>query len=908
MKVLCSYAALPDMHSQGPNLLPLLAYDIGDVDAAMDPRRDEGEPLLRRARALLRCATKTAGLETLLTAESDACLGKMLAVRGADTNAIRAVHDSILQSAAARKPRVCLLRPSVLVVDATEADQLAPLERQLCVPLKREARLARLDQETRSHDSTVLVSWPRGFFGDKQECQATLSIKVGPGGTCCFSVIGASGQRTEGLYARALPAPVLSGLLEQTAPLAPPRALRVPTREGELPEQLQLQIAAFAQNRLRAHVLASASAPANASRPVAFDNMRLSWRTVADGAKRPIMQVTAIFHSSSAVCFCGAHALAPVEQRYPGAKFTGVCKAFMTLEMCGQPLSAVLDLGCPTHAAKCRKNAEFAKGVCCSNLEASFSCHHEAQGVGRGLLIPCDVSDPFDHAELAMLLATAAGFDRAARPLLARGAPREAKTEMEQLVTQLNRELDAKVARFDMHALAASRPSDADLLRLDMAALRLLREGKTAQAKPREPKLVPRLDRKDKKRLSAEQKKLEKTHHFMFPRPGEPFGTAITVAHPVATVAPPSHHTAGQSVQIPNTPPRKRQCTEKRGYDYEALTEYMDPAGFHSLRQQLAALMKDPTLPARQLARGQHFQRFLNTCDKEFGAEIDGPLGLPARPLVCYYRARNDGGRLYPTGMANAPSSVVGVARSVCIQAAPREVRPFLCCRWARDFDMANAQPEITRQMPAKLTWVDGRERPVLIELDKWCVDRTEYIKHVADFHNLPLDSERHFEYRKDTVKELIIRLLFGGQYTSWISDICKQLGRVEKNEPLSPRVVALAAELLQLRQDVFESREWCGFVQKDRSRLVSEGKKEDADAVDRAVFARIAQKMENNVLTVMRTFLKENGWTVLTLCFDGVRREPPPSLSVCLSISHIPTALRLPLCSFACSTGPSAR
>ena len=170
---------------------------------------------------------------------------------------------------------------------------------------------------------------------------------------------------------------------------------------------------------------------------------------------------------------------------------------------------------------------------------------------------------------------------------------------------------------------------------------------------------------------------------------------------------------------------------------------------------------------------------------------------------------------------------------------------------------MKNAQPEMLRQMPRRLSWVDGRTPPTLVELERWCADRPEYIEHVANLHTLPTDEERHYEYRKDTVKELMIRLMFGGQYESWIKDICKEFGRVVANEPRSERVVHLAAELAQLRRDVFESRQWAEFVERDRARLVKEGKKKDADAVDRAVFARIAQKTENEVLTVMRTFSK---------------------------------------------------
>ena len=66
--------------------------------------------------------------------------------------------------------------------------------------------------------------------------------------------------------------------------------MRVPGSPGELPEHLQLQFAGFAQLRLRAHVLSSA-APEGSSRPLAFENMKLTWKTVggASRAKRPGM-------------------------------------------------------------------------------------------------------------------------------------------------------------------------------------------------------------------------------------------------------------------------------------------------------------------------------------------------------------------------------------------------------------------------------------------------------------------------------------------------------------------------------------------------------------------------------------------------------------------------------------------
>jgi len=494
---------------------------------------------------------------------------------------------------------------------------------------------------------------------------------------------------------------------------------------------------------------------------------------------------------------------------------------------------------------------------------------------------------------------------------------------MADLVLQATQVLNERIARFDMHALGdTSKPTDADFVKLDMLALQCLRQGGMVQGKLQGAQKAPRLVRPDGAELNAEERKLARHYHWMFPRQGQPYGKR-SLAQLEAGFAGLAGHTGpvgldGGAEQPAERPPpspagpgTRPEAQAKRArnadYDYEAMVEYLDPAGLASMRAQIKALLAAPDLPVKQRDRGQFFSQFLNVCDQEYGDEIDGPLGLPARPLNCKYRSRNDGGRVYPTEMPSAPGWHKGEKRSVCIQAAPREVRPFMCCRWAHDYDMKNAQPQMLRQMAKMLTWTDGRKAPAMPELTKWCADRDEYIEHVAEVHSLPSDEQRHFEYRKDIVKTLMIRLMFGGAYESWLKDICAEFRRSASVEPRCRRIERLAAELLQLRKDVFASQQWAEFVEKDRARLWAEGKKPDQDAVDRAVFARIAQKTENQVLTVMRAFLGERGWTVLTLCFDGVCS----ALKLCdLSfVAHAnPVCNRFACCSSWSCTAPSAR
>lgn len=876
---------------------PCLSYTLNELDPALNERGNDGEPRLRRVRALVRCATKTPGLERFLEHSHRSSMAALLAPRTSSAqdkwseSILQGLQESLLSPAATDKPAAVLLTQSVRTLTIDEVDAQDETATMACVPIKRSDMVAMPGSPpVRTPAPKVLLTWPLRAFdffkGAKQ--QAKFLIEHLGTGRVRFTITSADGSVYENMYACDIPTPIIEGVFAHVAgasgPSAPPPgSLRVPAVAGELPEMLQLQIAGFAQIRMRAHVLTAASGPEHTTRPLWFENMKIYRKGIGtdNRAKQPSVCVKAYLHPASATCFCGAHLLAPAQKRWPRSVFTGKHTAVMTLEMCGEALPPQSDRGCPWHGIKCVRNRAFAPGICCSNLKVSFACNHEVQqevapsyrGMKpalkkkTGVELPAPIDNAFEREELSMLLGLGAEYLDRSESLFGPSAPPDAKDRLLSLVNEVTLELNHRVERFDMHNLKDNAStSDADLARLDVLAVACLREGGMAQAKLTKQQRVPKLCRPEGPEPTAEEKKLAKHHHWMFPRPGEPFGRRVLV--PVARSPDPPD--LAQS-------PAKRPRPNNPAYEYQGMTEYLDPDGLANVREQLRLLMEKPDLPARQRERGLHFSQFLQVCDAEYGPEVDGPLGLPARPLYCKYRSRNDGGRLYPTGMPKAPGWNKGEARSVCIQGAPRELRPFMCCRWARDFDMANAQPEMLRQMPRRLQWADGRAAPTLPELERWCVDRPEYIEHVATFHSLPTDAERYYEYRKDTVKELMIRLMFGGKYESWIKDICAEFRRSEAREPRSERVEALQTELAQLRKDVFESRNWVAFVEQDRARLRREGKKKDDDAIDRAVFARIAQKTEDEVLTVMRCFLKDHGWTVLTLCFDGLITQHRP-------------------------------
>jgi hypothetical protein len=202
---------------------------------------------------------------------------------------------------------------------------------------------------------------------------------------------------------------------------------------------------------------------------------------------------------------------------------------------------------------------------------------------------------------------------------------------------------------------------------------------------------------------------------------------------------------------------------------------------------------------------------------------------------------------------------------------------------------MSNAQPEMLRQMSKLMTWKDGRDPPQLPRMEEWCSNRKEFIQYVADLHKLPTDDQKWEDYRKDMVKRVVISLMFGGKYSTWRKELCKDLGRNIDHEPVCQKLVEMEEELAKLRVATFASIEHCKFYDEDTARLIKEEKKLDRNgkvdlaAIERSVFARIAQREENRVLDIMREFMRSHGFVVLSLCFDGLmvkhRRDKTPDL-----------------------------
>ena len=863
-------------------MLSLLSYPLSEIDPSLNAHRDEGETRISAVRDLLRVASNTRGLERFCDATSNHGLAELLvgpsqAGRKAHHKVMRCLFPSSEGPSASDAPtpkstvRCCMVKPSVRTLSPMEADKLDLDQRALCIPVQGKELVALPGEQPLrqdAEDEKVVVTWPAGTI-QKGTGEASISIsRAGEG--VRLRIVSCTGNVTDGILVTSVPKSTIDGLFRAAPVQAKDWTPSVPRASGELPEALKQNIAFILQTRLRLHCLSCMAGPENSSRPIAFDKMkvfRIEGKEAKGGAARTEVRVDV--HPSSATCVCCAHNLPPIQERKPNFKFPGKSTVQITMQICGARLQN--DGQCALHQNNTCCN-DLVPGICCANLRVYLSCRHMAFQKDEkkdidGLGIVFDNLNNATWKIMSGFLAQAASYERIARQFFGKDAPKDSVQQLKTLTARVKNAVNRLKRKWEASNKNNGEQSSEELLRSDIECVETLREGGVTQAPMKYiVRQLKRVDSEDPP-LSEEQKKLSSFHYSLFPRHGNPAPKRLRIESPCNSVQT-DDEKSGDNRPNPL-------------YNHLVLVEYIDIRGLAELRRQLEVLSAGD-LPPKQHARATFFEQFLNAVDAEYGPEIEGPLGLPARALECEYRSRHNGGRLYPSPiMPQAPSyGKKKASRFVCGQGMPREVRPFLFCRWGHDYDLKNAQPEMLRQMPATLSWADGRVPPKLPELEKWCFNRDEFIEHVAEVHNLPSDSEKWADFRKDLVKLLMVRLLFGGKYQSWI----KEDASLEvKTEPRSPRVTALAIELETLRHAVFESEDWRDFYRSDADRLRRTGDKEDEEEIDRSVFARIAQKTENEVLASMRSYLAENNWQVLTLCFDGliVKHRPEKELDL---------------------------
>ena len=222
------------------------------------------------------------------------------------------------------------------------------------------------------------------------------------------------------------------------------------------------------------------------------------------------------------------------------------------------------------------------------------------------------------------------------------------------------------------------------------------------------------------------------------------------------------------------------------------------------------------------------------------------------------YRTHGSIGRLYAlcrTGGTVEGRAASDTRRGLCLQGAPGVLRPLFCGAFAHDIDIVNCQPTIAVQMCDQFAITPPVGLPML---DDYIANRDAWVQRVADYHALTDDAS----IRKDVVKSLMVRLLFGGTYEGWLRKLSLDRGKRE------PSVQRVAQELASLRRAVFASAEWAPFCDAAFRRARAQGK--DDRAAERSVFAFILQSIEAWILASTLRTVAASGLKVLAAMYDG--------------------------------------
>ncbi len=294
-------------------------------------------------------------------------------------------------------------------------------------------------------------------------------------------------------------------------------------------------------------------------------------------------------------------------------------------------------------------------------------------------------------------------------------------------------------------------------------------------------------------------------------------------------------------------------------------TEYIDPQGLRVVRELLLSI-DESTLNGEKQKRRRFLKEYLDAVDAVYGSEVVGPLGLAARPLVCTY-TRVRSGRLH-CHMRIGPKWSEKESSYICAQGMPNILRPFLMQKWGHDLDIENCHVALMYQLGRDYhNWPENKNRSLpALSLHMMAMlyeNRSEFIQHVADFHYLSPDSDKYPGYQKDTVKPLLLRILYGGKYDTWLEEHNLFAGRK------SPRVMRLERELAILRDAVLRSERFRWIVQSEGSAQTRRGR--SRDAAERGIFSKVAQYLECEVLLAMRQHLINKGWEIHSLVFDGL-------------------------------------
>ena len=270
-----------------------------------------------------------------------------------------------------------------------------------------------------------------------------------------------------------------------------------------------------------------------------------------------------------------------------------------------------------------------------------------------------------------------------------------------------------------------------------------------------------------------------------------------------------------------------------------------------------------------------------------------GQGGVEVWGRLFTYHSRQGAGRRYTTierlgrglqrGQYGSQRDGTNKWRAYGQQGCPKALRSRFVGRFCHDVDIKNCHPVIAVQLPSKLTLPASYGCVELPHFADYAEHRDRWIDDIATLHEIAEHTEGQ---RKELVKNLFVRLMYGGQYEAW--------SRTKLKRPLQHRhsgVDHVCDELVKLREAVFASEEWGGFAAAELERQAAKGK--DSEACKRSTFSVILQTIEDDILQVIVNAFQDLGWKTTTLIYDGMHVLDDPSLELTDALRHAERRVR---------------
>lgn len=502
----------PPSSSASPN--PSIAHPLSLIDPYVDTSRNEGEVRMVPLRPLLRIFARSVNNMGLVDPESDDSFGALLASRpkadlgGPIVECILSGHSDTRAAAMA----ICLVRPTVAIISTHEADDLDNTEREKCIAILGDNKLARPTERSASMCSHVILTISKSLAGGTRDAKMDIE-RVSP--TCVkIMTVSSSGSRRN-MTSGQLPLVVVEKLF--AVPSAVPSAVPYlgPNRRNELTAATKLAIVDFLERKVRLHVMCTASMPSPISRPIVLDRARLRESSKKDANW---LSLSASLHPSSSSCICGPH----------GLQFECEGRVQVNIKTCGRPLQTRIDggMGCPCHrdAIDKKGNARFCiDGVCTEGTRLKVECLHQSHGaIHTGVQIDAFTFTDADRLELSTILMNAFEFARRTRSFFDRSGCATDQAMIDRYANSLDEKLASELEKVKSSHLENDDAEDTNpraMMQRDMIAVDLMRGDRVFRRMHKSGRKMgcPYLEReKNRPPLKPQETELAGTHGHLF--------------------------------------------------------------------------------------------------------------------------------------------------------------------------------------------------------------------------------------------------------------------------------------------------------------------------------------------------------------------------------------------------------